>query len=87
VQDRPTLQALREWLVRAAQPVRQDRLEQLDNQALQVLLDRRGLPDFPDRLVQLGLLDPPTPKALPEPPVLKALRELLAHKDPKGHKA
>ena len=86
MQDRPALQVLREWLARAALPVRQDRLAQLDNQALQVLLARRGLPDFPDRLVQLGLLDPPAPKAPPEPPVLKALRELLEHKDPRGRK-
>ena len=87
MQDRSALQALREWLARAALAVRQDRLAQLDNEALQVLLARRGLPDFPDRLVQLGLLDPPAPKAPLEPPVLKALRELLEHKDPRGRKA
>jgi hypothetical protein len=79
VQDRPALQVLREWLARAAQPVRQDRLAQLDPQALQVLLARRGLPDFPALLVKMDLLDPKEPKA---PPALRAIRELLGHKDP-----
>jgi hypothetical protein len=77
-QDRPALQALREWLARAAIPVRQDRLAQLDPRALQVLLARRGLPDFPALLAQQGLLDHKEPKA---PPALRALRELLCHKD------
>jgi hypothetical protein len=77
-QDRPALQALREWLARAAIPVRQDRLVQLDPRALQVLLARRGLPDFPALLAQQGLLDHKEPKA---PPALRALRELLGHKD------
>jgi hypothetical protein len=78
-QDRPALQVLREWLALAAIPVRQDRLEQLDPKELKVLLDRRGLPDFPELLVQLGLLDHKEPKA---PPALRALRELLGHKAP-----
>ena len=78
-QDRPALQALREWLARAAIPVRQDRLAQLDPQALQVLLARRGLPDFPALLAQQGLLAPKEPK---EPPALRALRELLGRKAP-----
>jgi hypothetical protein len=85
-QDRPALKALREWLALAAIPVRRDRLEQLDQKAIQVLLDRRGLPDFPRLLVEQGLLDPKAPKA---PPALRAIRELLGHKDPparKGHK-
>jgi hypothetical protein len=62
-QDRPALQALREWLARAALPVQQDRLAQLDNRALQVLLARRGLPDFPALLGQMGLLGPKDPQA------------------------
>jgi hypothetical protein len=83
-QDRPALQALREWLARAAVPVRQDRLAQLDPEALQVLLARRGLPDFPALLAQQGLLDHKEPKA---PPALRALRELLGPKGRRGRKA
>jgi hypothetical protein len=83
VQDRPALRALREWLARAALPVRQDRLAQLDPQALQVLLERRGLPDFQVLLVQMDLLDPKEPEA---PPALRALRELLGPKDPPARK-
>jgi hypothetical protein len=74
------LQALREWLARAAIPVRQDRLAQLDPEALQVLLARRGLPDFPALLAQQGLLDHKEPKATP---AVRALRELLDHKEHK----
>jgi hypothetical protein len=84
VQDPAVLQvrqALREWLALAAIPVREDRLEQLDLQALRVLLERRGLPDFPALLVAQGLLDPKEPKA---PPALRALRELLGPKDPQA---
>ena len=40
---------------RLALQVRQDRLVELD---LPMLLARRGLPDFPALLGQLGLLDP-----------------------------
>jgi hypothetical protein len=82
-EDRLALQVLREWLARAALRIRQDRLKELDTQDLQVLLERRGLPDFPALLGQLGLLDPEEP---PAPPALQALRELLDRKAPKGFK-
>ena len=76
-QDRLALQALRAWLARAALRVRQDRQEELD---LQVLLERRGLPDSPALLDQPGRLDPE------ESPARRALREKPDRKAPEGRK-
>jgi len=81
--DRLALQALRAWLARVALRVRQDRPEGLDLQDLQVLLERRGLPDSPALLDQPGRLDPE------ESPARRALREKPDRKDrkaPEGRK-
>jgi len=51
---------LRDWLVRAAISVRQDRLDALDERTLDTILSRVGLPGFYELLQEHGLVERPS---------------------------